>query len=133
MIGASGSGTKRVDLRGACPIPLGHRVEVRTFLSQGGSGFFGGGPPEPRWDSPLLTDLETGVRYGATWQFMEPLAIYDPAQLMAPGDAPLPTLQEHSRWVGRVLLCNVLTTGMRSNEIQTTLILQPLPPGEAYR
>jgi hypothetical protein len=131
---APGTGIRRIDLRGACPIPVGHRIEVRIFLSEEKVSFFGNEPAKPLFETPLITDLETGVRYGSFEQFHAPLSMYQPGQIVHPATEPLPHLRDHSRWAGRVLACNVLYTGMSKNELQTTLVVEPLPPGSpGYR
>lgn len=46
-------------VRGALPIPAGHRVEVSTFALNGA--------PQPF--DPLVRDLTTGVVYARTWHY----------------------------------------------------------------
>jgi hypothetical protein len=131
---SSGGGAVLMQVRGARPIPVGHRVEIRVFYSAEGSGFFGTGAPVPQHDSPLITDLETGIGYGSLEHFHPTLSVYMTGQTFPLSHAPMPGLQEHSRWFGKVIVCNVVHTGMTKNEIQTTLLLEPIaPPNPGYR
>ena len=127
-------GAVLLHMHGAVPIPIGHRVEVVVYYATTGSGFFGGGAPAPMHETPLLTDLETGVRYGTLPQFHPPVNMYTHGQLFRASPTPLPTLQEHSRWVGKVVVCNVLHLQLQGGDIQTTLVVEPmLAPSPGYR
>jgi hypothetical protein len=131
---STAGGMVLVQARGACAIPVGHRIEVRVFLSSGGEGFFGGGLPEPMHDKPLITDLETGIRYGTFEHFHPAVYAYKGGQTFPLAAEPLPTLREHSRWFGRVLVCNVVFTAIENNEMQSTLLVEPMaPPNPGYR
>jgi hypothetical protein len=130
---ASASNAIVIQVRGARPIPVGHRVEIRVFYSASGTGFFGTGAPEPQLESPLITDLDTGIAYGALEQFHPPVTVYTVGELFSLALAPLPELREHSRWQGKIIVCNVIYTGMKTNEIQTTLLIEPIVPGTGYR
>jgi hypothetical protein len=133
-VAATAGGTRRIDLHGACPIPVGHRIEVRIFLSEEKVSFFGNEPAKPLFETPLITDLETGVRYGVFTHFHAPLSMYTPGQMLQPATEPLPSLREHTRWTARVLACNVVFTGMSSGELQTTLVVEPTTAGNpGYR
>jgi hypothetical protein len=130
---SSGGGAVLIQLLGARPIPVGHRVEVRVFYSAGGGGFFGTSDPEPQHERPLITDLETGICYGSLEHFQPPSLGYS-GQTIELAHAPRPELREHSRWYGKVIVCNVVHTGMTRNEMQTTLLLEPTPaPNPGYR
>lgn len=110
-------------LRGVRPIPVGHRVEVVVFWIPG-DGLFS---PKQRQSEPLILDLETGVRYGTMEHFRDPPTLVTPGQSMTlPVNVrSLPT-KEH--WRGKVLVCNVVHTGISRAEEQTTLVIEPIPP-----
>ena len=59
--------------------------------------------------------------------------MYRPGQTFQMSLTPLSGLQEHSRWFGKVIACNVVHTGMDKNETQTTLLLEPFAPNPGYR
>lgn len=112
-----------LQLLGACPIPVGHRVEVQFFYAPRGGGLFGGGAPVPDLENPLVTDLETGVRYGMFPHFHQQIRVWD-GQAFALSPDPLPELREHSRWSGTVRKCNVVATRWQRREIQTTVVVE---------
>jgi len=106
---------------------------VRVFFAAGGSGFFGTGAPAPDFESPLITDLETGIGYGAFEHFHPPVSMYTTGQTFPFSHTPIAGLREHSRWLGKVLVCNVVFTGKERNEIQTTLLIEPMASTPGYR
>ncbi|AKV04426.1 hypothetical protein AKJ09_11089 [Labilithrix luteola] len=130
---AVANGMTQVQMRGAAPIPVGHRVEVRVFYGRSNEGLFGGGDPVPVFDRPLITDLDTGVRYGQFEHFHPPISGYGPG-LLPLSHSPMTDLREHSRWYGKIVVCNVVFTGFREKEIQTTFLIEPsAPPSPGYR
>ncbi|MCL2777647.1 MAG: hypothetical protein FWD73_06555 [Polyangiaceae bacterium] len=113
-----------LQVHGAVAIPVGHRVEIRVYYSFGETGLFSVDPPAPQFDSPLITDLETGIQYGKLRHFCD-ASLYSE---FAPAQAtPLPYLREHSRWRGKILVCNVLFCGGQYDQLQTTLLIEPMP------
>lgn len=127
------AGFEILQLKGAMAIPLGHRVEIIFFYSASGSGIFGTGAPEPMLKTPLITDLDTGVRYGFFDQFHAPVGMYTEGQTFDLSPQPLPR-QEYTRFSGRVVICNVVHLISRDFDLQTTLVIERLPAGQpAYR
>jgi hypothetical protein len=92
------------------PIPVGHRVEVRVYLSEG--LFSKRLTPDEYW--PLVIDHDTGVVYGFHTHLGE-------------SGASLPERPEHSRRHGKVIACLVryLATDCAG---KTTLVIQPGEP-----
>ncbi len=65
---------KCIQLIGHVPIPKGHRVELVWYQEEVvKSGLFGGETTEVReLRDPVVTDLSTGIRYGALVHFVSP-------------------------------------------------------------
>ncbi|GDX82405.1 hypothetical protein LBMAG42_42160 [Deltaproteobacteria bacterium] len=102
------------------PIPVGHRVELRTFLRK--QKMFG--KPEPAFNEPLVTDLDTGVIYAEDWHFRD-VDMYRSGEIvecsLVQRDLP-----EHARVVGRVRSCRILWIGSGEGRYpQTTLVVEP--------
>jgi hypothetical protein len=108
-----------VYLRGCVAVPVGHRVEVAVFRYEQ----FGG----PMFDRPVINDLDTGVTYGELPLFLTT----NDRGLLKPPTTTLPSLREHARWRGTVLLCQVLADEDRAS--QSTLIIAPESSSEPYR
>lgn len=111
-------------------IPVGHRVELRLFSRE--VGVFSK-KLEPHVDQPLVTDLDSGVVYGAGWHF-EPISMYVSGQ-----SRPLPLevrsdIPEVARLAGRVVACRIARIGNTDSAFtQTTLVIEELPPDQVYR
>jgi hypothetical protein len=101
------------------PIPVGHRVEVRVFVRETTVLFSSSKEPQP--DQPVVTDLDTGVVFGPAWAFGGGGAYYKGKPLADLTLAPPPSLQEHSRVVGRVTACRVAWV---TEFVSTTLELE---------
>lgn len=86
-------------------IPVGHRVEVRVLVRETTVLFSSSKEPQP--DQPVITDLDTGVVFGPAWAFGGGGTYYKGKPLADLALASLPSLQEHSRLVGRVAACRV--------------------------
>jgi len=103
-------------------IPVGNRVEVRTFAVE--EGVF-----SKRWvareHDPLIIDLGSGVVHGAAWLFQE-ITMYQSGTVRP--DLPLEVrgdLREHSRQTGKVLACRVAWIGSGDSRYpQTSLRLE---------
>lgn len=108
---------------GVAPIPVGHRVEVRTYLVE--TGVFRK-TQEPNFEQPVIVDLDTGVVYSDVDNFAQ-INMYRPgARMQVPTD-PRPDLKLHGRWHGVVRQCQVLWIGGGSSKYpQTTLVVDPL-------
>lgn|GEM_PF-1301522 len=115
----SSTGPVPLHVHGAVAIPVGHRVEIHVY--------YGTDSSEPQFEYPLIADLETGIQYGALGHFHEDFSAYREGQLFEAQVTPMPNLREHSRWRGKVLVCNVLFTGIKRSELQTTLLIEPMP------
>ncbi|MEM9187785.1 MAG: hypothetical protein AAGF12_01315 [Myxococcota bacterium] len=69
---------ERVQLIGAYPIPMGHRVEVTWYQAEEMATSFLGQDKKKveKIDAPVLVDVDTGVRYGLLAHFDEGSGYY---------------------------------------------------------
>lgn len=114
--------TQMLNMLGAMPIPIGHRVEIYT-LSRDVGVFTTDVQPAP--DEQLVQDLETGVFYGRTWHFQK--APYDGLlEYRAPRtDQPPAHVAVLDKVRGRILECRVLTEGQhRDQSTFTTFVVE---------
>ncbi|MFO0569810.1 MAG: hypothetical protein U0263_29440 [Polyangiaceae bacterium] len=104
---------------GVAPIPVGHRVEVRVFAVN--TAVFGT-RLEPKFENPLLTDLDTGIVYGSWVHFDTTLP---PEQALSLGMplTPRTDLNEHVRWRGRVTATRIAANGY--GQMQTSMWILP--------
>jgi hypothetical protein len=110
----------KIHALGAVCIPVGHRVEVRILLRDNGRG-----KTAAAQDEPLITDLDTGVIFGADWHFRR-LSGYRPGTVQDLPVTPDPGLAVHSVVTGRVSATRVVTIGSGDSLFQqTTLVVEP--------
>jgi hypothetical protein len=109
--------SKVFQLWGVVPVPVGHRVEVLIFAD-----------PSPDFDAPMVVDLETGIRYSATFTAFSASRIELPVR---PPGTPV-----YGRWTGRVQSCDVVFGNFhRGCQLRTALVVDfsPLPSQPAFR
>jgi hypothetical protein len=115
-------GMERLVLVYAAPVPIGHHVEIQWY-GVPKAGLFGGGRRDERPAEPVVTDLDTGVRYmtdfavrtGGIKRPNEPLEL-DPERLLG---EPVRTLR------GVVRSCRVVTVRSFSEvDLQTHLSVE---------
>lgn len=110
-----------MQIPGALPIPVGHRVEIIIYNM---GGLFGGN--HPLFERPLIKDLDTGVQFGDLDNFDTGK---NAARNMLP-DAqitPHQHLNEYARITGKIQACNLNYKHISLYELflQTTLVIQP--------
>lgn len=106
----------------ACPVPVGHRVQVRWYLRPDAGVWADRLERVP--EQPCVDDLDTGIRYAPLWM----VATNRPA--VGPwfpiGHEPAPDLVEDTTLVGRVEAC-VVSTVESTGQVQTLLLVRPDP------
>lgn len=112
-----------LQIPGAIPVPVGHRVEIRIFCSE---GLFGIGGNKPLFEYPLIKDMETGIQYGDLDNFDTGK---NASRNMLP-DAQITlqkSLNEYANLKGKILACNVNYKHISLYELflQTTLLIEP--------
>lgn len=110
-----------IQIPGAIPVPVGHRVEIRIFNMH---GLFGGN--KPLFEYPLIKDMETGIQYGDLDNFDTGK---NAARNMLP-DAQITlqkNLDEYANLKGKIQACNVNYKHISLYELflQTTLVIEP--------
>lgn len=110
---------------GVAPIPVGHRVEVRTYFIE--TGVFRK-KLEPNFDQPILTDLDTGIVYSAATNYAQ-ISMYTPGARLSLPLKPRADLKLHGLWTATVRACNIHWIGVGSSAFpQTTLVVDPQTP-----
>ncbi|MGE0791522.1 MAG: hypothetical protein AB7S26_37955 [Sandaracinaceae bacterium] len=112
---------RTVNVAAVCPIPVGHRVDVRIFEVE--RGVF-----RKSWeamdDEPLIVDLDTGVTYAPAWCYRE-INMYVSGKVL--DDLPMRVrsdLREAERFRATVTACRVVFIGSGDTRYpQTTLVL----------
>jgi hypothetical protein len=108
---------------GIAPIPVGHRIEVRTYYVE--TGVFTK-KREPDFNRPLITDLDTGVVYSDANNFENIIAYRSGDRRKFP-TRPRADLQPHGLWRATVRECIVMSIGYgQSAYTQTTLVVDPI-------
>ncbi len=116
--------TLTLQVHGVVAIPIGHRIEIRILKLKNKNHFFNKDEVEPIIEFPLITDMETGVRYGALNQFYDLNHIYNIMQLFDAKTTPLEYYTVYKIFYGVVENCNVLTAKMEGIQTQTTLVIR---------
>ena len=110
---------------GVAPIPVGHRVEIRTYFIE--TGVFRK-KKEPNFNDPMIIDLDTGVVYSDVANFKQVGSYHTNSRIPVP-TVPRPDLQLHGRWQGVIRQCQVLWIGFGDSRYpQTTLVVEPFDP-----
>lgn len=110
---------------GVAPIPIGHRVEVRTYFVE--TGLFSK-KLEPNFDHPQLTDLDTGVVYSNVSNYQTIIAYTPNTRYKVPTE-PRADLKLHGCWQGVVRQTIVMWIGFGPSAYpQTTFVIDPIEP-----
>jgi len=133
----------KIEVLGAIPIPVGHRVSVRWYHKKN-KGLFGGEHDESHPTEPIIDDLDTGIVYAFDWLY-DATAGAVPAGWIPSHALPLhyseglsKGIEEQRVVVGRITACRIFTAiqgGSNAGTCLTQTELTILPDNEpsAYR
>ena len=118
-VSASVPGVTRETLALSYPaaIPVGHRIEATWFLKPRGRR----APIPSKPAEPVVTDRDTGIRYGLHWHFGE-AALFRPDRPNAYTLTPLDGLQVERVVRGRVTACTIVQISPTAEPYQHTLL-----------
>ena len=119
--------TRRVHLIGPVPIPVGHRVEITWYQEEETtSGLLGGDKKKVTpIETPVVVDVETGIRYGLLAHFDEGGA-YRGGRINIEEHRLRDSLVSTERLVGEVTACSIAQIrfeGRGYEQSETELIL----------
>ena len=119
--------TRRVHLIGPVPIPVGHRVEITWYQEEETTtGLLGGDKTKVTpIETPVVVDVETGVRYGLLAHFDEGSA-YRGGQINIQEHRLRDSLVSTEHLVGKVTACSIAQIrfegrGYEQSETELTL------------
>jgi hypothetical protein len=102
------------EIRGAIPIPVDSRVEIRIFYSD---GIFGIGANEPDFTNPSIKILETGIQY------LSSSGVHAGTPFSSDEKRVFATL------TGKVMACQIVfRPGNNYRYQETTLLIEPENP-----
>ena len=119
--------TRRVQLIGPVPIPVGHRVEITWYQGEEvTTGLLGGDKKKVTpIETPMVIDIDTGIRYGLLAHFDEGSA-YRGGQINVAEHRLRDNLVSTERVTGKVTACSIAQIrfegrGYEQSETELTL------------